>query len=136
MTSTCGAGKKPTEKDIKNMQLHIDKLTIENKLIKKNIMKIYARIRSIKNGKIIHEKNEYRLRAMQANIMHMQAQIDGEYMKIEINKFNITALQNQLNRILALEPEPIVRREQLPPKASRDSPPLVLPPEPPRIANR
>lgn len=136
MNQTCKAQKQPTKEDVKKMQLEIDKLTIENKILKKNIMKFYAKIRSLKNGKLINEDNVFRIKALQAHIEQMEAQIDGEYLKIEINKFKITTLQNQLEGILAVEPEPILRREQLPRNASKGAPPLMTPPSPPRTAGR
>jgi hypothetical protein len=136
MNQMCEKKKQPTKEDVKKMQLEIDKLTITNKMIKKNIMKFFAKIRSIKNGNLTHEKNKFRIKAFHAHIEKMEAQIDGGYLKIEINNFKKITLQNQLDKILAVEPEPIVRREQLPPRASRDSPPLMVPPEMPRTAGR
>lgn len=131
MNNTSNAKEQPTKEDAIKMQLEIEKLTIGNRLAKGNIAKLFASIRFLKEGRLAGETNPYRIKALHAHIAHKEAEIDVEYVKIEINNFRKTILQNQLENALAQEPEPILRREQLPGRASKGAPPLMLPPDMP-----
>jgi len=130
------ACRQPTEADLKKMQTDAARLSIEQRMVKRRIMRLYSTIKVKRNGPFSNEKNKLRKKANSALIDQLHAQIDLEYANLELIKFNRNAIEQNIEKLLAVEPEPIVRREQLPPKARSGSPPLMLPPDPPRIATR